>query len=209
MKKIFTLIAMAMMAVATQAQNSDLMFCYENGEEIPSGSVVVVNTPDEEYLEFDEIMFNSGIFIKNNTASDVVSNLAFTVSEMSDESELSVCLGTQCQMFHCIGDYAISNVKLAAGSSSDMRCHWAPAIDWDTEEYVYGSCTGVYALLSGSEVCSSITVKFIYADEAGINAADNAVKVVKTYDLQGREAASAKGLVIEKLSNGKVRKVIK
>lgn len=207
MKKIFTLIAMAMMTIASQAQ--DLQFCYANGTIIPNGTTVVVNTPDAELLEEDEVKFESGIYIKNTTAGTVNSTLSFNVSEIQEESELSVCLGTQCNMYSTVGTYNISNVNLTAGSISNMQCHWAPAYDYDLDDYVYGSCTGTYTLKSGNTTCSTITVQFVYADPASIISATGTKKVVKTYDLQGRETIGAKGIVLQKMSDGTVRKVLK
>lgn len=209
MKKIFTLVAMAMMTIAGNAQSDDLQFCYEDGTVIPNGSEVVINTPDPELLAEDEVKFESGIYVKNATASVVTATLQFDVFEMAEESELSVCLGMQCQLYSTPGEYSISNVNLEGGSISNMQCHWSPAINWDTEEYVYGSCAGKYTLMSGNTNCSTITVKFVYDDPAGIKTADKNATVVKAYDLQGRVAASANGIIIEKMSDGSVRKIMK
>lgn len=208
MKKIFTLISMALIAMTSQAQNNDLQFCYENGTIIPDGSVVVVDTPDPELLAEDEIKFESGIFIKNNTASSLASTLEFSVTEITEESELSVCLGTNCHMYTQNGTFSLTD-NLAAGSISSMQCHWSPAYNWDTDEYIYGNCKGTYSIKNGSTVCSTITVNFVYADPAGISTIDKNATVVKSYDLQGRETSNAKGIVIEKMSDGSVRKVIK
>lgn len=207
MKKIFTLVAMAMMTIASQAQS--LQFCYEDGTIIPDGSVVVVNTPDAECLEWDEVKFDSGIFIKNASENAVNATLNFNVTELPEESELSVCLGMTCKMYSEVGEYSIANVVLAAGSASSMQCHWTPAMDWDTEEYLYGSCSGVYTLLDGSDKCSTISVQFVYADPTGVKSVAGGNEVVKTFDLMGRQTNAAHGIVIEKLGNGAARKVIK
>lgn len=208
MKKIFTLIAMAMMTIASQAQ--DLQFCYEDGTAIPSGTTVVVSTPDQELFEEDGTrMYESGIYIKNTTAGTVNSTLSFEVTEFQEESELSVCLGTQCNMYSKVGTYNISNVNLAAGSISSMQCHWAPAYDYDLDDYIYGSCTGTYTLKSGSTTCSTITVQFVYADPASVESTTGTAKVVKTYDVMGRQTIGAKGIVLQKMSDGSVRKVLK
>lgn len=200
---------MAMMAIAMHAQSNDLQFCYKDGTVIPSGSTVVINTPDPELLEEDEVMFESGIYIKNATSSAVNATLSFKVTEISEESELSVCLGTQCQMYHVTGNYDIANVSLTGGSLNDMRCHWAPAIDWDTEEYSYGSCAAEYTIKSGSTACSTITVKFVYADPTSINTVNKKATVAKTFDITGRQTISGNGILIQKMSDGSVRKVVK
>lgn len=209
MKKFFTLIAMAFAAVVSHAQSNDLQFCYVDGTVIPNGSIVEVSTPDPEALEYDEVKFESGIYIKNTTSNTLNATLSLNVTEISPESELSVCLGKQCKMYTVKGVNTLT-YDLAAGSLNNMLCHWVPALSEDTDEYMYGTCSGEYTLKSGSTTCSTITVKFVYADPASINTVDaNAASVVKSYDLQGCENANAKGIVIERLSNGSVRKVIK
>ena len=207
MKKFFTLIAVALSAMTAQAQAS-LEFCYEDGSIIPNGSVITVNTPDPERLLDDEIFFESGVFIKNTTGSTVNSTLSFSLTEVTPGSELSVCLGTNCNMYTVPADYSISNVDLAAGSISSMQCHWSPAFDWDTEEYSYGACTGIYTLQAGSTVCSTVTVKFIYADPAGISNVASSSTAVAAYDLQGRPAKAQKGINIVRMSDGTVKKVL-
>lgn len=207
MKKIFTLVAMAMVTIASQAQS--LQFCYEDGTIIPDGSVVVVSTPDPESLEWDEVKFESGIFIKNASENVVNATLNFNVTELPEESELSVCLGMSCHMYSEVGEYSIANVSLAAGSASSMQCHWTPAIDWDTEEYIYDSCSGEYTLLDGSTKCSTISVLFVYADPSGVESVAGDNKVVKAFDLMGRQTNIAHGIVIEKMNDGSVRKVMK
>lgn len=207
MKKFFTLIAVALCAMTAQAQAS-LEFCYEDGTIIPNGSVVTVNTPDPERLLDDEIFFESGVYIKNTTGSTVNSTLVFNLTEIAEDSELSVCLGTNCNMYRTLGEHSIANVDLAAGSISSMQCHWSPAYDWDEDEYVYGSCIGTYTLKAGSTACSTITVKFDYQDPAGISNVASASNVVATYDLQGRQASASKGISIVRMSDGTVRKVL-
>lgn len=207
MKKFFTLIAVALCAITVQAQAS-LEFCQEDGTIIPNGSVITVNTPDPEYLQDGDVFFESGIYIKNTTSSTVNSTLAFNITELSEESGLSVCLGTSCNMYHQAGEYSISNVDLAAGSISCMQCHWAPAFDCDTDEYVYGACVGTYTLKAGSATCSTITVEFKYEDPAGINNVSSVNKVLSTYDLQGRQTVGNKGINIVRMSDGTVKKVL-
>lgn len=209
MKKIFTLIAMAMMAIAMHAQSNDLQFCYADGTVVPSGSVVVINTPDPELLADDEVKFESGMYIKNTTSGAVNATLSFKVTEISAESELSVCLGTQCQMYHSTGNYDIKNVSLKGGSINNMQCHWSPAIDWDTEEYAYGSSSAEYTLKSGSTACSTITIKFVYADPTSISTVSKKATVAKTFDITGRQTTSGNGILIQKMSDGSVRKVVK
>lgn len=208
MKKIFTLIAMAMMTIASQAQSNDLQFCYEDGTVIPSGTTVVIDTPDAELLEEDEVMFESGIYIKNTTAGAINSTLSFDITQNPEGTELSVCLGMQCQMYYQSGSFSISNVNLDANSKNNMRCHWSP-IDNESGDYIYGSCTGTYTLKSGSTTCSTITVQFVYADPTSITSTNGANKVVKAYDLMGRQTTSGKGIVLQKMSDGTVRKVLK
>lgn len=209
MKKIFTLLTIFAVALTAKAQNA-LEFCYQDGTIVPSGSEIVVDTPNEEELEWGEYMFNSGLYIKNTTSSAVPATLFFTYN--TDEmAELSVCLGTNCRMYNGVGDATISGQTLEAGTISDMQCHWAPAWneDWTVQEY--GTCVAEFTIKANGTACSTIKVKFVYADPSGIqNVQNGSKKVVAAYGINGlRLSDSAHGIVIEKLSDGSVVKTIK
>lgn len=207
MKKLFTLIAMTMLVVASQAQS--LQFCYADGTVIPDGTEIVATTVNEELLEWDEIQLESGVFVKNTSAGNVTATLSFNITELSEESSLSVCLGTNCHMYTETGENSISNVKLNGNSINDLMCHWVPAVN-DDYEYLPGNCKAIYTISEGGNKCSTITINFVYGDTSvnGINTSD--AKIVATYTANGQLAsASQKGLLIQKMSDGSIRKVIK
>lgn len=208
MKKIFTLLTIFAVALTAKAQNA-LEFCYQDGTIVPSGSEIVVDTPNEEELEWGEYMFNSGLYIKNTTSSAVSAELTFSYATQ-EMGELSVCLGTNCRMFNGVGNATISNQMLAAGSVNDMQCHWSP--EWNEEENQnYGTCDAEFTLKAGGETCSTIKLKFVYADPSAIQNVQNGSKtVVATFGVNGQRLSdNAHGIVIEKLSDGSVVKTIK
>lgn len=208
MKKIFTLLTIFAVALTAKAQNA-LEFCYEDGTIVPSGTQLVVDTPNEEELEWGEYMYNSGLYIKNTTSSAVSAELSFSYATQ-EMGELSVCLGTNCRMFSGVGDATISNQMLTAGSVSDMQCHWSP--EWNEEgTQNYGTCDAEFTLKAAGVTCSTIKLKFVYADPSGIqNVQDGSKKVVATYGINGQRLnGNAHGIVIEKLSDGNVVKTVK
>ena len=202
MKKIFTLIAMAVMAVAAQAQ---VVFLDPEGKEYTDGQTMTINSTIDP--DWGDVVLEPP-FIKNTGAAsvDVVLNVNITV--LPANTAVQECFATNCYFFEEMGSHDTKAVTVGAGEKKSTATEWQ-CYDSEIDDYAYGTCTIVFTAYENGQKGNTVTVNYVHADEAGINAADNAVKVVKTYDLQGREAAGAKGLVIEKLSNGKVRKVIK
>lgn len=207
MKKIYTLIVALMATVGAFAQDNTFQFCKADGTIVPSGSTVTASEYDPDQLEWDIYQINSGLFILNTSSVDEVAELAINV-ETLEGAELSCCLGTECRPYGNVGNYTISGQKLAAGKPNDMMLH---AERLEEAESMNAKVKLTISHKSGfvTNECATITV--IFQDgEAGVQSIQNGdVKVVKTFDAMGRETTAQKGLLIEQLSNGQVRKVIK
>lgn len=205
MKKVFTLIAMAMMTIAANAQ---IVFVDPEGKEYANGETMVITSTTKDWGDGDiEIVFESpSVVNKGNTAANVAFDINVTV--LPENTCVQYCYPNTCQMCNEVKLITTAAGAVAAGETKSIATEWQ-CYDSEIDDFAYGTCTIVFTAYENGQKGNTVTVNYVHADEAGINAANNAVKVVKTYDLQGREAAGAKGLVIEKLSNGSVRKVIK
>lgn len=197
MKKIFTLITVMLVCIAANAQDAVLQFCHEDGTIVPDGSTVTVNVPEPEDAEFGIYVYNSGLYIKNTTATSADAKLETNVTAIS--GELSVCLGTLCRMYGEPGTYQITGERLNGGSINNMQCHWSPALDESGENYLYGECTAECTISSAGQRCSTVTIHFVHADPAGINdiSAEASAKNAQPYNIAGQRInGSAKGLII-------------
>lgn len=204
MKKIFTLIAAALMSVAASAQ-SDVQFCYADGTVITDGSVVLANTPDPTFAAFGLYQYDSGVYVKNTSASEAKVALTSNVKSM-DSGDYSVCLGTVCRAYEATGVYTIDDVALNGSFFSSMQCHWQPAFVGAAQ--AYGKCEVDVTLASGSTK-HKITILFSHDDPATVQAATDAAKVVSTYTISGQKVSdNHKGLVLRRMSDGRVRKVL-
>lgn len=201
MKKIFTLIAMAMMTVAMQAQ---VVLVDLEGKEYGNGESFTI-TPEID--EWDELVFEAPS-IKNNGSAAVNVKLGVNITALPANTAVQECFAVNCFFFGEVGSHDTKEVVLSAGETKSTATEWQ-CYDSEADDYAIGTCTVEFTIYENGVKGNVVTVNYVNADPAGIKTLDKNATVVKTYDLQGREAANAKGLVIEKLSNGQVRKVIK
>lgn len=204
MKKYLSLFTLLVFPVAiTQAQN--LKFCTADGTEIPSGSILEFHNLDPDtYENLDMAVIYSGIHVTNTSLFPVQANLTCSVTELTD-GWLSCCLGDQCRLYDTEGVYQINGISLAPGRVYDAQLHPFPI---DLGEYYTISTTLTLGDKTGEN--STIYVKFVYNAEspvASLDAAKADKKAVKYYDLLGRETKELKGVLIEKMSDGRCRKV--
>lgn len=207
MKKIFTLIAAVMIAASAMADNT-FVFCDKDGNEIPNGSTVRVATADPSVLEEGMGMLESGVFVKNTASTSEVASLSFNITSLSEGSSLMVCLGTNCRNYEETGANSINNVTLEKNSINDLMTHWsAYTEDWVT--YQPGSCTVDMTIQHAGNDCSTITINFVYGEDASLATSKSDVTVVSTFTMLGQKAsANQKGIVLQQMSDGTVRKVI-
>lgn len=207
MKKIFTLFALALAVFSAKADDT-FAFCYKDGTVIPNGSVVNVATSDPAVIEEGFGMLESGVFVKNTKSTDELATLSFDVKSLSNGSSLMVCLGTNCHNYEVTGPNAISDVTLKAGSVNDLMTHWsAYTEDWET--FLPGSCSVEMTIQHAGANCSTITINFAYGENANVQGLNASQKVVGCYSLTGAKvSANQKGVIIQKMADGSIRKVI-
>lgn len=201
MKKIFTLIAMAMMTMASQAQ---VVLVDLNGNEYTSGEFTITPEIDEEY---GDVIFEAPS-VKNNGGSAVDVSFDINIKVLPENTGVQYCYPENC--FFCYEAKVIKtgSASVAAGETKSTATEWQ-CYNPELDDYDFGTCTIEFTIYENGQKGNVVTVNYVYADPAGIATVDKNATVVKTYDLQGREATNASGIVIEKMSNGKVRKVIK
>lgn len=201
MKKIFTLIAMAMMTMASQAQ---VVLVDLNGNEYTSGEFTITPEIDEEY---GDVIFEAPS-VKNNGGSAVDVSLDINIKVLPENTGVQYCYPSSC--FFCYETKVIKtgSASVAAGETKSTATEWQ-CYNSELDDYDFGTCTIEFTIYENGQKGNVVTVNYVYADPAGITTVDKNATVVKSYDLQGREATNASGIVIEKMSNGKVRKVIK
>lgn len=203
MKKFFTLIAMAFVAVASHAQ---IVFLDPEGKEYADGQTMTIySTVDPDWGD----VILEAPSIKNTSASSVSVSLNVDIKTLPENTAVQMCFPESCFFLDIIGSYNTQSTNMEAGSTRSTATEWS-CYDSELDDYAYGVCTVIITAYANGNKSSAVTVNYVNADPAGINTVDaNAASVVKSYDLQGRENANAKGIVIERLSNGSVRKVIK
>lgn len=200
MKKIFTLIAMAMMTMASQAQ---VVLVDLNGNEYTSGEFTI--TP--EINEDGDVIFEAPS-VKNNGGSAVNVSLGINIKALPANTCVQYCYPDNCRISNEATLITTDPASVAAGKTKSTATEWQ-CYDPEIDDYAYGVCTIEFTIYENGQKGNVVTVNYVYADPAGITTVDKNATVVKSYDLQGREATNASGIVIEKMSNGKVRKVIK
>lgn len=201
MKKIFTLIAMAMMNMASQAQ---VVLVDLNGKEYTSGEFTITPEIDPDW---GDVIFKAPS-VKNNGSSAVNVKLGVNITALPENTAVQECFAGSCFFFDSVGSHDTNVVNVKAGKTQSTATEWQ-CYNSELDDYDFGTCTIEFTIYENGQKGNVVTVNYVYANPDGIATVDKNATVVKTYDLQGREATNASGIVIEKMSNGKVRKVIK
>lgn len=202
MKKIYSLIAAALMAAPTFAQ------------------VVLLDTEDKEYTNGQTMTINAEVEVEDGVITDAhcpspkvmnkgskSANVAFTITKKNVPAgtDVQYCWPDQCAMMLDKTSVTTGAAVVEAGKTLLTQIEWMPGyFDIDEGEYVYyqGSCTVDYKLLVDGKDAGTVTVNFVCELPAGIaNIQSNTNSSAKAYDLQGRIAkAGTRGLLIQ---NGK------
>lgn len=205
MKKIFTLIAVALMSMSAMAQNNAFDFCYSDGTVIPSGSTIETRELAQALVAFNMFQVEGGVYAKNNRSLALNGNLVIDIKKL-DGASASCCFGTQCNPYPNVGTYTIESQTIEANAVTNLQCH---VMSMGTYYNVPITLTLQDASGFSPLNCSTITVNFIYDElSMGVNEINKDVKAVESYDFQGRKT-NANGLRIVKMSDGSVRKVLR
>lgn len=202
MKKIFTLIAMAMMTVAAQAQ---VVLVDLDGKEYGDGESFTINP--EVDPEWGDVMFEAPS-VKNNGAQSVDVTLGVNIVALPENTAVQECFAVNCYFFNEVGSHDTKPVSLAAGATKSTATEWQ-CYNPELDDYAFGTCTIEFTIYENGVKGNVVTVNYVNADPANIESVAGSNEVVKTFDLMGRQTNAAYGIVIEKLGNGATRKVIK
>lgn len=215
MKKIFTLVFMALMTSFAFAQNAKevLQFVDKDGNVVPDGSVVNITEvtavpfpPGSDNPAWIDYMFPTGLFVTNSYDENLDLRVDYTVTSLPNGS-FQICFPMSCMYANTTGSYKTNSGSMKAGEKRDLQAEWM------CEENGYGTCTVELQLVLTKGLGSKgpkITVNMIYSDPASVNNLnDKGATEVARYNAAGQRIdASQRGLHIVKLSNGKTMKVM-
>ncbi|MCR5535364.1 MAG: hypothetical protein K6F47_09375 [Bacteroidaceae bacterium] len=205
MNRIFTLLSLCLLSIAATAQK--YVFTDEAGNLYEEGAVINRTEVENEDIFMPQI--NSGLFVKNNGATENSKvAIAANITKI-DNGSLQLCFPMSCDSYSTIGQRETQKTSLVRGESQNIQSEWMPY-----EVGAYGECSVTYTAKTyeGSMVVGvfSVTVNYKYSNAAGIEPITQpSDKVGQYYNLQGsRIGASLHGLNIVRMKDGSVRKVI-
>jgi len=203
------MIASAALSVNAQTFNIDhsVEFVDANGDVVDNGSVI--NRMDVEENDYGKLQISSGLYAKNTT-EDVVGVAVQLTIETLPSGSFQHCFPGSCKVTQSPQtDYSYTQGPMSsrAGTTESLQSEWL------VEEGKYGTCTVTYQFkIYEIDPISfeynfyadgpSVTVNYIYADPAGINAnvADQVLKDVGYYDLSGRRVSNpSSGVYVKKM----------
>jgi hypothetical protein len=206
MKKIFTLVFMALMTSFAFAQNAKevLQFVDKDGNVVPDGSVVNITEGEEDF--WGDLMFPTGLYVTNSYDEDLDLRVDYNVTSLPNGS-FQICFPMSCMYANATGSYKTNSGSMKAGEKRDLQAEWIP-----TKE-AYGTCSVELQLVLTKGLGSKgpkITVNMIYSDPASVNNLNGkGATEVARYNAAGQRIdADQRGLHIVKLSNGKTMKVM-
>lgn len=226
MKKIFTLCLALLGTVATFAQSNEgdtetkgmYEFTDKDGNIVPDGSEITCNVVTKD--AFGSPQIESGLYVKKVTDKDLGVSMDVNITRM-DGGMLQYCFPGNCRTMKSTGsDIQQYGDKM---NNNSLKTEWIPD--------AYGEAVASFTL-NAAELrdikgplgikqqqyvpigeCSTVTVRFVYADPTGINDikdGSNIASAVAYYTADGKQlSAPQKGLNIVKLSNGKTIKVVR
>ena len=124
MKKIFTLVFMALMTSFAFAQNAKevLQFVDKDGNVVPDGSVVnitevtAVPFPDAENPAWIDYMFPTGLFVTNSYDENLDLRVDYNVTSLPNGS-FQICFPMSCMYANTTGSYKTNTGSMKAGAS--------------------------------------------------------------------------------------------
>lgn len=218
MKKIFTLCLALFSAVATFAQEAKDIFEFvdKDGKTIPSGSVLTVNTIEEDPFG-GSAMISSGVYVNQLAGKGedtYATNLDINLTRL-DNGSFESCFPGNCKSVKSTGTFDTPKNFMEDNS---LKTEWLPddkgtataviTLNAYKAEMKKGGISYTYTKIGE---CSTITVNFVN-DPTGISSigADGNATVAAYYTVDGKRlTAPQKGLNIARLTNGKTVKVVR
>lgn len=220
--KSFLLIAAAMFTTASYAQvDQTFSFVDKDGKEVKSGTVITVNTVEEDPGTAED-MISTGLYLKNNTNEKHGVGVYYDIEKM-ENGIFKICFPMTCHGVDKVGANRTNGGVMNAGQVKSLESEWCPVADgvceveFKLEYYTINKGFGGMESLDRVEdedldnPMPSVTVNFVKGATAinGIKDGEN-VEVTGIYDATGKQIQTTqKGLNIVKLSNGKTVKIVK
>lgn len=205
MKKIFTFIAAMACAASVNAQ---IVLVHPNaidGKEYGDGDTMVINAEEDEFGQPACL----APVVKNNYSKSKNVKFTYTIKDMTSGTQFSDCYSGSCTFKNTLGTYSTSAKAVEANATMSTVMEWSP---FAGRQYVFGSCTVQFDVYAGASFEGSVTVVYQYLDPAGIESitTDGEKTVSASYSVGGQRISSnTKGLRIERMSDGSIRKVVK
>lgn len=216
MKKIFTLCLALFSAVATFAQEAKDVFEFvdKDGKTIPSGSVLTVNTVEEDPFD-GSAMISSGVYVNQLAGKGedtYATNLSVNLTRL-DNGHFESCFPGNCVSVKATGPFYTEKNFM---ENNSLKTEWFPddkgtataviTLNAYKAEMKKGDISYTYTKIGDS----TITVNFVN-DPTGISSigTDGNATVAAYYTVDGtRISAPVKGINILKMSDGTTRKVL-
>lgn len=214
-----TILGLLVCATTVSAQDVDetLQFVFNDGTVVPSGSTITASTAETTITGRVEI--KSGLYVKTNVESGgSYVSVAYTVD--APNGDVQLCYPLNCANINGSGETSIGMMR-AGSDPQDLQSEWFPTaygtatVTYTLKKYQYegmGGPLGLTPIYNFLNNCATVTVKYVYADPAGINEAiaNGEAVAVTYYDMAGRKVLNpGKGLFIKKamMADGTVKTV--
>ena len=173
MKKIYTLVAAALVAVSASAQKFNVTW---NGEAVAQGSTITIEAEEEDYFGDGSMVFveaksnpaeGKGLFFDNLTSEALNVSIVATTLEATPTSSygLQMCCGGNCMR-------AIAGVINKNFNTNDVtgnKTHIPFQYDVDfSEKGNYGTVKTKVEISAGGQTLSFF-VNFVYSEDASVN----------------------------------------
>lgn len=231
MKKIFTfcLALLALSSVPAMAQDDDeeeeidntLEFVDAQGNVVPDGSELTINTPEED--AFGDVQIPSGLYVNNTSEDEVYTGMEVNLSRL-DNGSFNCCFPQVCTTFTGVKTDRTKGGSFAANEQKhSLATEWIPASKTSYGEAVaklsicmYGVKYNRFGTPEAGDFLGygpSVTITFVNPDPTGINSVNtngSINKVSAIYNLRGEQLSHMqKGLNIVRYADGTTRKILK
>lgn len=214
MRKTFTLAICLMASMASFAQTTANSFVFQDaeGNTVADGAVL---TRTEIIADIMDSYISAGLFVKNVSDTNAYLKIETAILQLPDGSVHSICYPGNCIRKSKPGTSETPEVGgEKPGALNNMQTEWFPngkygtcTVTYTIKEYEYegkqpneqGIPVDTYSFIGNGP---KVTVNYVNADPAGIDAAEAETAVTSTvyYDLQGRSTTIPdKGLYIKKV----------
>ena len=199
MKKFFTLVATAFIALAAHAQ---VVFVDAEGKEYADGETMVITAEPDEW---GDVFFEAPKLLNKGTETVKV-KMDVNITELPEKTQVADCFSGSCVNYKTTGSHSTSTVSLDGGKTISTQIEWS---NWNGLDYAEGLAVVEITLYVDGTKDKTVTVKYAYGEEASLGTVGSELRVVAAYSLTGQLVdPSTRGILLQKMSDGTIRKVI-